>query len=153
MRPDKLLSRVTMMLPAGGVRAGGRVQSALFTASGGRLFNKYARKPVLQLTTTGRRSGQPRETLVLYLVEGQDLVVIGSNAGNEGTPAWALNLLADPEAEVRLRGGRRRVRARRAEGGEEAALWEKAKRFYLGFDDYRARTDRVMHVFVLEPRP
>jgi deazaflavin-dependent oxidoreductase (nitroreductase family) len=78
--------------------------------------------------------------------------VIGSNAGNENPPAWALNLLAHPDAKVEIRGERREVRARVAEGEERAELWRRMNDQYDGFDGYRERTARDIRLFVLEPR-
>lgn len=76
--------------------------------------------------------------------------MIGSNAGNARTPAWALNLRSDPSAEVQVRGERRPVRARVAEGSERERLWRLANDHYEGFDDYADMTDRDISVFVLE---
>src|SRR5205807_10191255 len=110
------------------------------------------RAPVLLLTTTGRRSGTQRTAPVLYLADGERLVVIGSNAGNERAPAWALNLAAQPDAEVEVGAQRRSVRARIAEGEERDELWRRMNEQYGGFDDYRTRTARQINLFVLEPR-
>ncbi|HEY6549977.1 MAG TPA: nitroreductase family deazaflavin-dependent oxidoreductase, partial [Solirubrobacterales bacterium] len=119
--------------------------------SGGRIGGKINEAPVLLLTTTGRKSGQARTAPVVYLADGASLVVIGSNAGHNRTPAWSLNLKANPEAEVEVGRERRKVRARVAEGEERADLWRKSNEQYAGFDDYEARTDRDIAVFVLEP--
>jgi deazaflavin-dependent oxidoreductase (nitroreductase family) len=152
MRIDRAFARITMSIPASAVRARGKQQARFYRLSGGRLSGKYARKPILLLSTTGRRSGQSRCTVVLYMADGENIVVIGSNAGNERPPAWALNLLANPDAEVQIRSEQRRVRARVAEGDERAELWSKMNDEYRGFEDYRARTNREIKVFVLEPR-
>ncbi len=141
-----------MSIPAAALRVGGKLNVPLYRASRGRLFGRIGRAPVLLLTTVGRRSGRPRTAPVLYLADGERLVVIGSNAGNERTPAWALNLRAQPSADVQVRGERRKVSARVAEGDERAELWQRANQQYAGFDDYRARTSRDILVFVLEPR-
>ena len=89
---------------------------------------------------------------MLYLADGERLVVIGSNAGNQRAPAWAFNLKAHPDAEVQVRGARRKVRARVAEGAERDELWRRMNEQYGGFDEYRARTARQIDLFVLEPR-
>ena len=107
---------------------------------------------MLLLTSTGRRSGQQRVTPVVYLQQGEQLVVIGSNAGNTNTPAWSLNLKAHPEAEVEIKGRRQTVRARIAEGEERTQLWHSMNAIYSGFDEYKERTTRDISVFVLEPR-
>jgi deazaflavin-dependent oxidoreductase (nitroreductase family) len=99
VRSDRMFSRITTSIPVSAVRASGKLQTRFYRLSGGRLWGKFARKPVLVLTTTDRRSGQSRSTVVLYMANGENMVVIGSNAGNEGPPAWALNLLANPEAK------------------------------------------------------
>ena len=129
----------------------GKFNVPVYRATRGRLLGKVGRAPVLLLTTTGRKSGQKRTAPVVYLADGDRQVVIGSNAGNARMPAWALNLLATPEAEVEVYGKRGRVRARVAEGEERADLWRRMNEQYAGFDDYEARTTRDIRVFVLEP--
>jgi deazaflavin-dependent oxidoreductase (nitroreductase family) len=142
-----------MALPARVVRRWGKLNVPVYRLTHGRLMGKVSRAPVLLLTTTGRRSGQPRTAPVVYLADAERLVVIGSNAGNTHTPAWALNLEANPEAEVDVYGERRRVKARMAEGDERADLWRRSNDQYKGFDDYEARTSRDIKLFVLEPAP
>jgi deazaflavin-dependent oxidoreductase (nitroreductase family) len=149
---DRTLSRFSMALPDRVLRALGRLNVPVYRLTGGRLMAKVGRAPVLLLTTTGRRSGQQRTAPVVYLADGDRLVVLGSNAGNERTPAWSLNLQANPDAEAEIRGERRPVRARVAEGGERAELWRRMTDQYGGFDDYRDRTARDIKLFVLEPR-
>jgi deazaflavin-dependent oxidoreductase (nitroreductase family) len=152
MRPlDRAFARITTSIPVSVVRASGKLQTRFYRMSGGRLWGKFARKPVLVLTTIGRRSGQSRSTVVLYMADGENIVVIGSNAGNESPPAWVLNLLANPDAEVQIRSEQRRVRARVAEGDERAKLWSRMNDEYRGFDKYRERTNREIKVFLLEP--
>jgi F420H(2)-dependent quinone reductase len=145
-------ARFSMALPAPALRALGKLNVPVYRATRGRLFGRIGRAPVLLITTTGRRSGQPRTAPVLYRADGPRLVVIGSNAGNERPPAWALNLLAHPDADVQIRGERREVRARVAEGEERAELWRRMNDQYDGFDGYRERTARDIRVFVLDPR-
>jgi F420H(2)-dependent quinone reductase len=141
-----------MAIPDSWLRASGKLNVPLYRLSRGRLGGKVGRAPVCLLTTTGRRSGQPRTAPVLYLADGDRLIVIGSNAGNERAPAWSLNLKAHPDAEVEIGSNRRSVRARVAEGDERAELWQRMNAQYEGFDHYEARTSRDIAVFVLEPR-
>jgi deazaflavin-dependent oxidoreductase (nitroreductase family) len=134
------------------LRWAGKLNVPVYRLSGGRLMGKIGRAPVLLLTTTGRKSGQQRTAPVVYLADSERLSVIGSNAGNARTPAWSLNLKANPDAEVEIGRERRRVRARVVEGSERSDLWRRHNEQYAGFDDYEARTDRDIAVFVLEPR-
>jgi F420H(2)-dependent quinone reductase len=151
MLSDRFYSRFSMSLGATGLRWAGKMNVPLYRASGGRLMAKVGRAPVLLLTTTGRKSGQKRTSPVVYLADGERMIVIGSNAGNAQAPAWSLNLKAEPAAEVEI--GRRRiaVRARVAAGEERVELWRKSNEQYAGFDDYETRTNRDIAVFVLEP--
>ena len=89
---------------------------------------------------------------MVYLADGERLLVIGSNAGHAKAPAWSLNLETNPVAEVELGHERRNMRARIAEGEERAELWRRVNEMYSGFDDYSARTTREIRLFVLEPR-
>ena len=148
---DRFYSRMSQMMGATGLRWMGKLNVPLYRVSGGRLMGKVNEAPVLLLTTTGRKSGRQRTAPVVYLADGESYVVIGSNAGHSRTPAWSLNLKAAPEAEVEV--GRRRVpvRARVAEGEERADLWRRHNEQYSGFDEYEARTDRDIALFVLEP--
>lgn len=143
---------MSQVMGATGLRWAGRLNIPLYRLSGGRIMGKVNRAPVLLLTTTGRKSGQQRTAPVVYLADGEGLVVIGSNAGHSRTPAWSLNLKANPDAEVEVGRERRRVRARVAEGDERADLWRRHNEQYSGFDEYEARTDRDIALFVLEPR-
>jgi deazaflavin-dependent oxidoreductase (nitroreductase family) len=144
-------ARISMAMPGSWVKAAGKLNVPLYRLSRGRVGGKVGTAPVLLLTSTGRRSGQPRTAPVLYFVDDDRLVVIGSNAGNDRAPAWSLNLKANPDAEIDVRGKRSRVRARVAAGEERAHLWQKANEVYEGFDSYDARTAREIAVFVLDP--
>lgn len=152
MPGDKFYSRASQAMGATGLRWTGRLNIPLYRLSGGRIGGHIAKAPVLLLTTTGRKSGQARTAPVVYLSDGENLVVIGSNAGHNRTPAWSLNLKANPDAEVEVGRKRRPVRARVAEGEERAELWRKHNEQYSGFDEYESRTNRDIALFVLEPR-
>jgi deazaflavin-dependent oxidoreductase (nitroreductase family) len=151
MPSDHAYSRLSMAMPGWVVRMGGKLNVPIYRLTRGRLMNSIGRAPVLLLTTTGRRSGAQRTAPVLYLADGERLVVIGSNAGNAQAPGWSHNLKARPDAEVEIKGARRRVRARLADGEERTELWSRMNELYGGFDDYRQRTSRDIAVFVLEP--
>lgn len=153
MPGDGLYSRFSMAIPDWGLRLIGKYNVPLYRATRGKIGGRVGRAPVLLLTTKGRKSGQLRTAPVLYRAADDDrLVVIGSNAGNAKSPAWALNLVANPDAEVQVGPQRRKVRARVAEGQERDDLWRHMTDQYSGFDDYRGRTARDIRLFVLEPR-
>jgi len=152
MPDDHAYSRLSMSMPAGMLQAIGKLNVPVYRLTRGRLMNKVGRAPVLLLSTTGRRSGQPRTAPVLYIADGENVVVVGSNAGNVREPAWSHNLKANPDASIEIRSTRAQVRARVAEGEERARLWQLVNEQYAGFDDYDERTSRDIAVFVLEPR-
>ena len=151
MPSDRFYSRLSTSLGATGLRWAGKLNTPLYRVSRGRIGGKVGRAPVLLLTTTGRKSGQPRTCPVVYLEDEGRLVVINTNAGNAKIPAWSLNLMANPDAEVEIGDDRHRVRARIAEGEERADLWRKHIEQYAGFDDYKEKLDRDISVFVLDP--
>lgn len=124
----------------------------LFQATGGRLGSRYwGGAPVGLLTTTGRRSGRPRTTPLIYLADGERIVVVASQGGFPRHPLWYENLVARPEVRFRTseRGGR--YRARTASPAEKSAYWPKLCAIYRDYDDYQRRTDREIPVVVLEP--
>jgi F420H(2)-dependent quinone reductase len=151
---DHFYARLSGLGGATGLRLTGKLHVPVYRATGGRVGGKVGRAPVLLLTTTGRKSGEPRTTPVLYLdVEGK-LVLIDTNAGNAKIPAWSWNLKACPDAAVELGRKREAVQARIATGDERAELWRKSNEQYSGFDEYLEKLgpDREVSLFVLEPR-
>jgi deazaflavin-dependent oxidoreductase (nitroreductase family) len=132
-----------------------RAHAALIRLSGGRIRRSFlftGGMPVLVLTTTGRKSGQQRSTPVGYLKHGDAFAVLASNAGNDRSPAWWLNLRADPSAEVLAERVRIPVTARRADAAVESELWGKFAKLNPGFDEYRNLTERQIPVVLLEPK-
>jgi deazaflavin-dependent oxidoreductase (nitroreductase family) len=109
-------------------------------------------QPVGLLETVGARSGQARTTPLLYMEDGDRVILVASKSGSVRHPAWYHNLRAHPEVGFAARGGGYgRYRAREAEGDERAALWAKANDLYAGYDDYQGRAGgRRIPVIVLE---
>ena len=128
-----------------------RLHSSVYRATGGKVGGRLLGSPVLLLTTTGRKSGRPRTIPLLYLPAGETLVVVASNGGTAGDPAWWLTLEDDPEANVEVGGRKLRVRAEEAEGEERRRLWEQLVRMYGAYQQYQERTDRRIPVVVLYP--
>lgn len=151
MPSDRFYSRFSNSLGATGLRWTGKLNVPLYRISGGRIAGKVGKAPLLLLTTTGRKSGQERTAPVVYLADGERMVLIDTNAGNEKLPAWSLNLSAKPEAEVEVGRKRQKVRARIAEGEERTELWAKHIDQFAGFDFYITKLERTPSVWVLEP--
>lgn len=106
--------------------------------------------PTLLLTTTGRKSGEPRSIPLVYLIHGDDLAVVGTRFGSPRHPAWYLNLVANPQARVTLRGEAFAVTAREASPAEYAALWDQATKTYSGFEKYKGRVQgRQIPIMIL----
>lgn len=103
--------------------------------------------PVMLLTTTGAKSGQPRTTPLLFSRGGDDLIVVGSNFGQEHHPAWTGNLIKDPSCVVTIGGQAIPARARLLEGDEADAAYRSMVEVASTYDAYRSRTDRSIRVF------
>ncbi len=135
----------TMFKIVGGVHRG------LYRLTGGKVGGQMKKLPVLLLTTTGRKSGEPRTQPLLYTRSGDDYVVIASKGGAPRHPLWYLNLRANPRAEVTVGRETRTVRARDAEGEERERLWRALADQNPGYDGYAKKTSRQIPVIVLEP--
>jgi deazaflavin-dependent oxidoreductase (nitroreductase family) len=131
----------------------GALTNWAYRATGGKIGGKFLRgAPVILVTTTGRKSGKPRTAPLIYLEDGNDLVIVASKGGMPHHPAWYRNLEANPDVEVEIGSERRQMRARRASDEEKAELWPRLTQIYRDYDDYQARTDRNIPVVVLSPR-
>ena len=105
----------------------------------------------LRLTTTGRRSGQPRSVILGYVEDGPNLVTLAMNGWSPGEPAWWLNLRENPDAEVVVAGGSFRVSGRAAHGEERARLWARWREIDENLDGFAALRPTETAVVVLEP--
>jgi deazaflavin-dependent oxidoreductase (nitroreductase family) len=108
-------------------------------------------QPILLLISRGARTGQLRSTPLLYLQDGERLIVVASAGGRHHNPGWYYNLKANPDATVYLAGQERRYIAHESIGDERADLWRRAKRYNLGFEVYERWTHRQMPIIVLTP--
>ena len=129
------------------------VHRGLLTISGGHLGWEAAKMPVLELTTVGRKSGEPRSVMLTSpYQEGDTLVIVASRGGDDYHPAWFLNLEANPAVEVSTKGKRnQRMTARVANAGERARMWPEITKKYSGYREYQKRTTREIPVVLLEP--
>lgn len=106
--------------------------------------------PTLLLTTTGRKSGEPRHLPLLYVKVDAGYIIIASKGGAPQHPAWFLNILGNPNCEIRVGRDHYQVTARIVEGEEREEYWNKMTALYPPYDDYQAATDRKIPVVVLE---
>lgn len=119
--------------------------------TGGLIGRRLVDNDMLLLTTTGRRSGEPHTVPLLYLRDGERLVVIASYGGRPRHPTWYQNLVAHPEVEVQVGSARRPVRARIASDEEREIWWPRVVAAYSDYAVYQSRTDRVIPLVFLEP--
>jgi deazaflavin-dependent oxidoreductase (nitroreductase family) len=105
--------------------------------------------PSLLLTTTGRRSGQPRTSALIFGRDGEDYLVVASMGGAPEHPGWYRNLLADPTAEIQVRDEHIPVHTRTASAAEKPRLWQIMRELWPNYDVYQSRTDRDIPVVVL----
>ena len=126
----------------------------LMRLSGGRFaMTQSLGMPTLLLTSTGRKSGLARTAPLLYVRDGEDMAIIGTNFGSTSYPAWYLNLMAQPDVTIQIRDRLVSVRARDLEGDERDRVWEKIVAQESGFAEYEQRTRgiRDIPVILFEP--
>lgn len=118
------------------------IDAATFRASGGRASAStfFTGLPILTLTTTGAKSGEPRLVTLVGIPDGERLILIASNWGQAAHPAWYHNLKANPTATVTIRGATQAYSARELSGTERETAWARAVALYPGYAGYAART-------------
>jgi deazaflavin-dependent oxidoreductase (nitroreductase family) len=129
------------------------IHRSMLKLSGGRLGWEGMKMPVLELTTTGRKSGQPRSVMLTSpLQEGTTIVIVASRGGDDQHPAWFLNLRDNPDVEVTMKGEpKRRMRAHVADADERARLWPRVIADHKNYAGYQTKTDREIPLVLLEP--
>ena len=135
------------------LKAMNSIHRVILKVSFGHLGWSASNMPVLELTTTGRKSGQKRVVMLTSpLQEGDTYVVVASRGGDDTHPAWFLNLRDDPEVEVAVQGGPLRpMRARVANAEERAELWPRVTADHKNYAGYQTKTDREIPLVLLEP--
>lgn len=123
-----------------------------YLASGGTEGHESNGVYTLVLATTGRKTGEPRRTCLIYGTSGDDFVVVASKGGAAEDPAWFKNLQADPSVGVQVGTRRFTARARVASSAEREALWAQMARIFPLYDEYARKTDRVIPVVLLTPQ-
>ncbi len=108
--------------------------------------------PMLILHHVGAKSGTERSSPLLYIEDGEDMVIVASKGGYERNPAWFHNLRANPDTKVQVGSRKVPVKARVATAEERERLWPKVVSAYRGYRDYQRRTEREIPLVILEPR-
>lgn len=139
------------------IKWGSRVNVAVYRATGGRIGGRWRvgsafprGVPVCLVTTIGRKSGRPRTAPLLFLEDGDKVILVASQGGLPKHPLWFRNIQANPEVTVQIRSRIRTMRARVASDAERAAYWPRLTAMYPDFDKYQSWTDRVIPVVVCE---
>src|SRR5919201_1678350 len=129
-----------------------RAHASLYRATGGRIGELPGLPPLLLLDHVGARSGKKRTAPLVYMPDGERMIVVASKGGHPRDPAWMHNLRRHPDTEVQV--GRRRlpVPAREATAEERGRLWPKAAAYNPAWGRYRERTSREIPLVLLEPR-
>ena len=128
-----------------------RAHKLIWRLSGGRLGRKVSGLPVLELTTTGRKSGEPRMILIWHLTDPGGPIIAGTNAGADYDPAWVKNLRANPAARMRLGGTVTDVTAKFLEGPAHEAAWSRFLEADPTFGEYAKRLTRPVPLVQLVP--
>jgi F420H(2)-dependent quinone reductase len=129
------------------------VHTAVYRATRGRIGHRFPGLPsMLLLDHTGAKSGVRRTSPLLYIRDGDDLVIVASKGGYPKNPAWFHNLRANPDTSVQVGSERRPVRARVANPQERTRLWPRIVAAYPTYEDYQRRTGREIPLVILERR-
>lgn len=131
------------------LKLGSGAHAGIYRATGGKLLGRMGKSPILLLNTVGRKTGRQRTAPLLYVMEGEDFVIIASKGGAPTHPEWYLNLRANPDATVEVGDREVRVRAEEADPEEKAGLWQKMVEMYPTYDDYQNKTEREIPLLVL----
>jgi deazaflavin-dependent oxidoreductase (nitroreductase family) len=126
-----------------------RAHTAAYRLTGGRIGSSIRGVSTLLLDHVGRKSGKLRTCPLLYVEDGDDLVIVASKGGSHRHPAWWLNLRANPRTSVQVGGERREVVAREANVEEKARLWPRVVEAWPDYEAYQRRTRREIPVIIL----
>jgi deazaflavin-dependent oxidoreductase (nitroreductase family) len=130
---------------------GGHV--AVYRLTGGLVGHRFpGSPPMLLLDHVGARSGTRRTSPLVYVRDGEDVVIVASKGGHSKNPAWFHNVMANPDTTVQIGSRRMPVHARLADPAERERLWPMAVEVYGGYEQYRRRTEREIPLVILEPR-
>jgi F420H(2)-dependent quinone reductase len=127
--------------------------AAIYRATNGIIGHRFpGAPPMLLLDHVGARSATRRTTPLVYVRDGDDVILVASKGGYPRNPAWFHNLMANPDTSVQIGSSRQQVHARLADPEERKRLWPEVVKAYAGYEDYQRRTDREIPLVILEPR-
>ena len=129
----------------------GRANTWIYRRTNGKVGGTVQNAPVALVTTIGRKTGQPRVSPLLYLREGDRVVLGASRSGSDKNPLWYLNLKANPDVTVQIKDEVLQLRAHEATAAEREEYWPKLVAMYPTFDDYQSWTDRVIPIVICDP--
>jgi deazaflavin-dependent oxidoreductase (nitroreductase family) len=127
------------------------IHTFIYSSTNGAIGGRMMNCPVLLLTTKGRKTNKQRTVPLLYLADGDNVVLVASNGGATKHPTWWLNLQSNPEAQIQVRGIKQRVRAERGSAEEKRRLWPLLTEMYPGYKRYQEITNRDIPVVILRP--
>jgi F420H(2)-dependent quinone reductase len=142
-RPSKLSTALQNALTT--------IHTFVYRNTNGAIGGRMANSPVLLLTTKGRKTGKQRTVPLLYLADGDNVVLVASNGGATKHPTWWLNLQSNPEAQIQVKGVKQRVRAEKGSAEEKQRLWPLLTAMYAGYERYQEITNRDIPVVILRP--
>jgi len=132
-----------------------RLQTWIYRASGGKMANKFLQgAPVALLTHIGRKSGEERTTPLIFIEEGEDVIIVASKGGFAESPQWYFNLMENENAKLQIGDKLREMVAREATAEEVERAWPRLLEIYSDFAEYKLRAqacDRVIPLVVLSP--
>lgn len=129
----------------------GKGNTWVYKLTDGKLGGVFQNAPVALLTTTGRKTGEPRVSPLLYLREGDRVILGASRGGSDKHPLWYLNLKANPKVSVQIKDETLALTARDASEAEREEYWPKMVAMYPTFEDYKSWTDRVIPIVICDP--
>ncbi len=129
----------------------GVIHRGLYRLTNGSIGAKLGGRPMVLLTTTGRKSGKQRTIPLQYMMDGENIIVVASNGGNVNQPAWWHNIKANADVTVQVGKKTMRARAETANDEERARLWPILVEYYPGYQGYEDETERTVPVVILRP--
>jgi F420H(2)-dependent quinone reductase len=129
-----------------------KLNAAVYRRSGGRLMGTMGKSAICVVRMQGARSHTWRDIPLMYVPNGDGVILVASLGGAPKNPVWYHNLIANPDIEVQIKTTTRKLRARLASAAEKAAVWPRCVAAYPAYEAYQKRTTRDIPVFICDPR-